>query len=169
MALNSNAFGAYNAFNDSHDPGGNWITRVFDPQGTEQSFNAYQAGIERDFNAQQAQISRDFNAQEAQKQRDFEERLSSTAYQRAASDLRKAGLNPYLMYGGASAASTPSGQSASSSPASAYGARSSGGQNMLGTLINSAFALATTVINKKLPSKVSGSYNYYHSHYYNHS
>lgn len=58
-----------------------------------------------------------FNATEAQKQRDYETQMSNTAFQRQTDDMRAAGLNPALMYGGtgASGASTPSGSSASGS------------------------------------------------------
>lgn len=47
------------------------------------------------------------------RQNSFVERMSNTAYSRATADMRNAGLNPALMYGNGSAASTPSGGMAS--------------------------------------------------------
>lgn len=58
--------------------------------------------------------SQEFNSAEAQKTRDWQEQMSNTAYQRAVSDMKAAGLNPALMYGNGGAESTPSGATASS-------------------------------------------------------
>lgn len=63
-------------------------------------------------NAANIQMQRETNAlsiQENQKNRDFQEQMSSTAYQRASKDMESAGLNPAMMFGSGSAASSPSG------------------------------------------------------------
>ena len=44
-----------------------------------------------------------------QQQQSFQERMSSTAYQRASQDMTAAGLNPMMMFSNGSAASTPAG------------------------------------------------------------
>lgn len=49
------------------------------------------------------------NIEENAKNRAFQEQMSSTAYQRASQDMQAAGLNPAMMFGSGSAASTPAG------------------------------------------------------------
>lgn len=83
-----------------------------------------------------------FNAKEAQKQRDYEERLSNTAIQRAVSDAKSAGLNPYLAYNSGFQASTPSGSTATSATASI----GSGSNSELGEIARTALQVVKLLI-----------------------
>lgn len=90
----------------------------------------------RQYNSAEAALNRDFQAAEAQKQRQWQTEMSNTAYQRAMSDAKAAGLNPILIASGGGAQSG-AGAAASGSSAS-YNV---GGGDTVSTLIN---ALANT-------------------------
>lgn len=82
---------------------------------------AAQQAAQRDselFNRQEAETNRGFQASQLGIQREYETQMSNTAYQRASQDMKSAGLNPMMMFGSGSAASTPSVGSASGSTAS---------------------------------------------------
>ena len=78
------------------------------------TLGAIQQGI---YNHIEQNAAMSYNSAEALANRNFQERMSSTAYQRAVEDMRKAGLNPILAYaqGGAS---TPGGSGATITGAS---------------------------------------------------
>lgn len=69
------------------------------------TLSAIQQGV---YNHIEQQAAMSYNSAEAARNRAWQEQMSSTAYQRAVEDMRKAGINPILAYtqGGAS---TPSG------------------------------------------------------------
>ena len=78
------------------------------------TLGAIQQGI---YNHIEQNAAMSYNSAEALANRNFQEKMSSTAYQRAVEDMRKAGLNPILAYaqGGAS---TPGGSGATITGAS---------------------------------------------------
>lgn len=88
-------------------------------QEREHDFSASQAQLERDFNAEQAAAQRLWASNEAKIGREW----SASAWQRTVSDMKKAGLNPLMMYmkGGApvSGGGGASGGAAASSGAGA--------------------------------------------------
>lgn len=97
-----------------------------------------------------------FNALEAQKNRDWQENLSNTAYQRAVSDMKKAGINPILAYqqGGAS---SPSGSSASSGGSrSSSGYRSGNSSDPLNSVFGSVLKVLAGALTHRPDLVVSG-------------
>jgi len=73
--------------------------------------------------SQENQAARNFNNWQRLENQAFQERMSSTAYQRAAGDMRQAGLNPIMAATRAAGASSPAGNA----PTSPSGTGSGGG------------------------------------------
>jgi hypothetical protein len=80
-------------------------------------YNTLQAIMQGVYNHIENSVAMNYNSAEALANREWQEHMSSTAYQRAVEDMKKAGLNPILAFANGGA-STPGGSGATISGAS---------------------------------------------------
>lgn len=80
-------------------------------------YNTLQAIMQGVYNHIENSVAMNYNSAEALANREWQEHMSSTAYQRAVEDMKKAGLNPILAFSNGGA-STPGGSAGTISGAS---------------------------------------------------
>lgn len=104
---------AYNYQSQMSDKQGNYNWKSMLTQMGYNTLSAIQQGI---YNHIENNAAMQYNSAEAAKNREWQEEMSSTAYQRAVEDMKKAGLNPILAYANGGA-STPGGSAGTISAA----------------------------------------------------
>lgn len=104
---------AYNYQSQMSDKQGNYNWRSMLTQMGYNTLSAIQQGV---YNHIENNAAMQYNSAEAAKDREWQEQMSSTSYQRAVEDMKKAGLNPILAYGNGGA-STPGGSAGTISAA----------------------------------------------------
>jgi hypothetical protein len=85
-----------------------------------------------------AEVDRKYQANQARINREFQEKMSSTSYQRAMEDMKKAGLNPALMYSSMNPASTPAGSAGQGSRSTPPGAMTGQLAGLIASAVGSA-------------------------------
>lgn len=104
---------AYNYQSQMSDKQGNYNWKSMLTQMGYNTLAAIQQGV---YNHIENNVAMQYNSAEAATNREWQERMSSTAYQRAVKDMEKAGLNPILAFANGGA-STPGGSTGTISSA----------------------------------------------------